>query len=278
MFDFFRKNKIKKIQKANELSISMALLSKDSLLFYSQVKSGTTYTVIFLINYINEIYELGLDHKGIFDILPYFHCTAQTVKKTSAANLIEKQSKLAPKEKLPLFIHTHIPISDFSDKRVLLTRNPLDYLVSSYFFFYINQGKEVKIEKIWKRRIDKYIRNEKEFQKIIENQPESSILIKYEDLVSKPLIVFTQIIKHFELPLDPIKVQLAINKSQKKEIINIEKSGGKVIIAPDSFMGRSFIRSGEIGDWKNHISPELANKIKAYISSQGIDLNNYKFE
>lgn len=278
MFDSFRKSKIEKAQKINEKNNYMTLLSRDGVWFYSQMKSGTTYTIIFLINYINELYELELKDKDIFDILPFFHSTDITVMKTSPYELIQKQQSINPKNQLPLFIHTHHPILDFSQKRVLMTRNPLDYLVSSYFYFYVNRSKKVKIDKVWKKIIDRYIVNDREFTKILNNQAESSILIKYENLIQNPVKTFSEIVSHLDFPLAHEKIQSAVEKSQKKEIKNIEKAGNKPLVASSAFKASSFIRSGEIGDWKNHISIQLTTEIKAYLISEGIDISDNQFE
>lgn len=257
---------IKRQQKHTQISI----MSMDSVWFYSQMKSGTTYTIIFLINYLNEISKSELSKKDIFDILPYFHSVLNVINNNTPSQIREQQDKLIENIDFPYFLHTHKMIDDFSKKRILMSRNPLDYLISSYHYHYVNRGKKTPLTKAWKHILDEFIEQHKHQQSILEKQPNTTLYLQYEDVVTQPEQEFKRLVDFLALPYDEDLFQLAIQKSQKKEVQKIEKEGGSMIVALKEHKQESFIRSGKIGEWEDYLSGKLKDDVFNYLKNNHI--------
>ena len=226
MFDFSVKNKLysllmrkaDRVIQRNLKEVTLSAISRDSVWFYSQMKSGTTYTIIFLINYLNLVSKKGFTSKDVYEILPYFHSINAAIDRTSVSKIREEQRRLIEGVTNKYFLHTHDQIIDFSEKRVLLNRNPLDYLVSSYYFWYVNRGKKDSIEDVYKRILDRYIINYNNHERILKEQPNTTLSIMYEELIRKPELIFTQLVNFLGYEYDSGLLTEAVELSQKKKI------------------------------------------------------------
>ena len=276
--DYFKNKFLKKILETSSVNSSMSLMSKDSIWFYSQMKSGTTYTIIFLINYINEINDLNLSKKDIFNILPFLHSFESRAKSNSISKIREEQRNILNGTELGYFLHTHVNIEDFSRKRILMTRNPLDYIISCYFFHYVNRGINTSLDKVWKDILTRYISSHNSQLRISQEQPETTLFLHYEDIMKKPNHVFAELVRFLGLKLDHKSICSAILKSQKDEVKKIENAGGKAIVAGEGFIAKSFVRSGQVGEWKEYIDDSLKKKIVEFLKSEGVELSDFTFE
>ena len=78
------------------------------------------------------------------------------------------------------------------------------------------------------------------------------ILIRYEDMLSDPHIVFSKIIEFLGLPLNEERLSKAINFSSFDRLKQQEKEKG--FLEKPSFTNTSFFRSGKIGEWRQKLS------------------------
>lgn len=260
---------------SNEQTLS--LMSQNSIWFYSQMKSGTTYTVIFLMNYLNELNQCNLSKKDILLQVPYFHTMEKAIKRYSVAKIRYNQ-RLVLKECMPYLLHTHIAINDFSLKRILITRNPLDYLVSSYFFHYVNRDRDIPLVKVWKKIVDKFVCHHLQQVNIYKELPDTTLFLSYEEVVTSPSIEFKRLVNFLGLKYDDAVLDKALLNSQQNEVKETEKLVGQAIVAGNDYNKDSFIRSGKIGDWKKHIDEDLKNKIISYLRDNNIDIEQFVYE
>ncbi|WP_299495473.1 sulfotransferase domain-containing protein [uncultured Shewanella sp.] len=277
-------NKIKKMlhsrtdKKLNKIQQDLLLssLSKDNVWFYSQMKSGTTYTINFLINYFSLQSKQEYNIELIKSKLSFFHSTHQVIKHVSPSKIISEQGSILKEYDFSLIVHTHENIIDYSKQRILMTRNPLDYITSSYFFHYKNRGSHKSIHQLWKKLADPYIKNHQAQMKILSEQPETTLLIKYECLIKKPEQVFHKLLSFLNVDVNNDILLKSIDLSSKKSVKKMESLTGKAIIAsPEKFKGSSFIRSGKVGDWKEHMDTKLSNKILDYLEVNGVNKENF---
>lgn len=118
----------------------LALLSKDSIWIYTLMKSGTTYTLLFLSNYYNYLYgnKKAVDYDEMKNSFIH-HSIDMEIGKNKLDQYfqsINKSSIIKPK-----IIHTHTFIeSELWKKNISIYRNPMDFIISSYFYWYINRG------------------------------------------------------------------------------------------------------------------------------------------
>jgi len=67
--------------------------------------------------------------------------------------------------------------------------------------------------------------------------------------------------------------------SSKKEVKKMERERGEAIVKKDgiNFKG-SFVRSGEVGEWKSYFNDKDINNIRNYLAESGIDYDDFIYE
>jgi len=133
---------------------SLVLLSEDSIWVYTLMKSGTTYTLLFLANYIN--YLAGNRNAVSFDEMQskfILHSLDGKIKEIDIELYLKEFRELKETVIKKRIIHTHEFFnSTLWDKNISLYRNPLDFIISKYYYFYINRELKVShTRKIYKK-------------------------------------------------------------------------------------------------------------------------------
>ncbi|MEP3351530.1 MAG: sulfotransferase domain-containing protein [Marinomonas sp.] len=268
----------KRIENNLKRDFAISQMSRDSVWFYSQMKSGTTYVIIFLLNYINNLQRLSFDKKIIFELLPYFHSIEVQLNKHSPSEIREMQRAVLSGLDFDCFLHTHKNIIDFSDKRIFITRNPFDYLISRHFFHYLNRGNKKDLSYVWREVLEKFVITHKSQVEMSLSQPDTTLMLNYESLILSPKEKFIKILEFLNLECDNDLIELSLSQSKISEVKKIEDVGGKPIVAGENFQAKSFIRSGDIGDWKNYISDDLRVEIEKWLNSRGVRVDNFIIE
>ncbi len=272
------------LQNNNDLKSSLlSLLSNNSIWLFSLMKSGTTYTALFLSNYFNYLYG---DRKGVdFDRMNREYCNHSLESHLNLEDITkrEKENKFVTQQLAGYngFFTTHIPIKkDLWSKNISLYRNPLDYFISSYFFHYVNRGKRCSHPmKIVDHKIPEFAKTIKEQRTIQALYPDKVLQLSYEDLIRFPEDHFAEMIHFLGLELDQKGVEFAMLNSSKKKVKEMEEIRGEAIVKKDGikFKG-SFIRSGKIGEWKEYFSDHDLIKIDHKLNKHGLSLNEFQLE
>ncbi len=84
-------------------------------------------------------------------------------------------------------------------------------------------------------------------------------VVRYEDMVAKPEKAFRDVIKFLGLPVEPARLRRAIRNSSFKALASQERKKGFVEAVPID--NRVFFRKGKVGDWRNHLTPEQAQRL-----------------
>ncbi len=277
--DLFRRgSKQNKINFLNENCLTM--LSVDSIWIYTLMKSGTTYTLVFLANYLNNLFG---DGKNVsFDQMQdqfFFHSVDTRIEQKKLGSLIQKRNKVSPL--IPSVIHTHKMLEyGLWVKNISLYRNPLDYTISSYYFHHINRGKNVKHPRLlMEQKINSFIKTYKNQLQIKEEHPQKTMLKCYEELMRQPKDVFCEMINFLGIELNEEALVKSIENASIKNIKKMEKQRGEAIVIPQGkkFKG-SFVRSGKIGEWKEYFNDEDLKKAEAILNQQHLSLNNFILE
>lgn len=234
-------------------------------------KSGTNYFLQFIANYLLVLYE-NRDH-------PVLNREVQKIFTNNRPSIIRGHRKY--KKSHPVFSKT--PYADLyyghdivfleyvKGMTIILYRNPLDYLVSWYYYRYKKRGSNTTLEECvrdWLPRwIDRYL-------KIRELQHRPNVLVvAYEDLVSQPEQVFSRILGWLNIPVHRDAMVRALEFSSMDTLRREEIEHGP-IERIKRFEG-SFIRSGKIGGWKKEIDSALVASISEELRSHGIELSEF---
>ncbi|KNA08563.1 hypothetical protein SOVF_161110 [Spinacia oleracea] len=185
----------------------------------------------------------------------------------------------------PRLFSTHLSYTSLpqsiktSECRILyICRNPLDMLVSLYYFsidFMKKQlGEEFKPPSMeyffedfcqGKHPCGPFFEQAVEYWKVSLEKPNKVLFLKYEDLKDDPSLYLKKLAEFIGKPFS-IKeesegvVQEMIELCSIKTMKGLEaNSGGEAI---NRFYGKnSFFRKGQVGDWTNHFTPTMLEKM-----------------
>ena len=82
--------------------------------------------------------------------------------------------------------------------------------------------------------------------------PELSLELRYEQMLSDPAAVMTRVAEHFQLDSSPETVGKVVDKHGFQEL-----SGGR---GQGQESASNFFRKGIVGDWRNHFTPDLKQR------------------
>ena len=248
---------IQRAQDAREMyrQSLLATLSRDSLVVFSLIKSGTTYTSLFLSNYSNLL-------KGESDLIDFDRMNREFCVHSLENRLdLEELSVMLSDN---LFFHEHFlgysgmftthlePMGDFWKKCICLYRNPLDYIISSYFFHYVNRGIPMEHPReIMEQYLESFVDTINAQRELHRRKPQDTLLVAYEELMVQPIETFTKMLKFTGIKVNESFVRKAVENSSKNNVKKMENKRGEAIVKPDSIEFRgSFVRSGKVGEWK----------------------------
>lgn len=246
-------------------------------------KSGTTYTLHFLANYIKGI----LTKRGSTDLPPvnfstlnnhyFFHSFESRIKEPGALIQLSRHDKIqkATNHKFNTLVHTHEVLTESPWSRcIILRRNPLDFLISAHNFWYTKRGIGTSNPmENYKIILEKYSKVVLKQNLILKNRPNDSTLFNYENLVTNPHDTFRKMLVFLEIEIFEELIEEAIINSSAKEIKKFEKAtGGAIVADPQKFKG-SFIRSGKTGEWKDTFTKDELDVLHRYLSKLGVGVS-----
>ena len=107
--------------------------------------------------------------------------------------------------------------------------------------------------------------------------PSNKLIVRYEDLVTNPLLSFSKIIKYlnklYELPISDEKIQSSIQNVEFKKLKKLEEKKG-FSENPNYNKGKFFFREGKINQGKEILSKDLLKQIEKEFESEMVK-NNY---
>ncbi|MEM7171738.1 MAG: sulfotransferase domain-containing protein [Pseudomonadota bacterium] len=253
----------------------------------SYPKSGNTWTRAFLANYmsnasepipINDLpnYILGDGFK-----LHYEQLTGKAFADLSDDEVNELRPRLhqwfAMSRGETVFVKTHSMITKVKEVptitptatagAIYIVRNPLDVAVSSAYHYQTSfeQAVETLCEtqnsmEAVDRQAPVYLGSWSGHFKSWTNAPGLRLhLLRYEDMLQKPVKAFGSIIKFLGLPKEPDRLKRAIRFASFKELTKQESATEFVEARPD---GKSkFFRQGKIGGWRDFLTDEQSQKL-----------------
>ena len=262
-------------------------MKKSIVWLASYPKSGNTWTRIFLANYlingqkpvpINEVHRFGMG-----DSIPKtYHMVAGheidvrdvdltlklrgkvlrgIVANNADVNLVKTHNIATPAYGVDL-----IP-DNLTRSAVYIVRNPLD-MVLSYARHYGLSHAEV-VEAIGRNDNSNFADHTTVAQFLgswsdhVESWTQKTAypvcVLRYEDMLHKPLETFAKLVEHLGLPLDDERLERSIKFSSFAEVKKQEKKLG---FKENPGKSKSFFNKGTSEQWKSDLSPELVQKVR----------------
>ena len=258
-------------------------IERNAVLTNSIPKSGTNKFRILLANYVYKFYvdrnfdvTYGFMDKNIFRFSreDYLQTTIGTYRAP------DKFREIFDKAPFSDSFHSHTTrFLEYSrGKIIFIYRNPLDYLVSYYFNQYEYRhrpGANIhSISDVIEPALDGYIVQLKQMREIAKKKP--VLTITYEQMIREPNSTFQIVLEWLNLPIDIEILEDAIRASDISVVRKEEEASGP-IHSVEGFSG-FFTRSGEIGQWKKHLSKEDVDKVYGMLAKNDLNICQFRTE
>ena len=238
-----------------KLKLFFADVDDTKILLFGYPKSGNTWLRLLLFNYRNLLLNPSASHTITYDRLNDLQ-----------NNIMDRGTIFLPKKGLPFFYRTHkIYINTYNlfDKKVFIHRNPLDTLISSYYFYKNRQvpflfDPENIREKL--HDIDFYVSYKinswvKFYYISIEH---ADFVINYSEMKKDPETSLSNLLKFLDWNFDPNLVEKAVNFSSFNRVKKMAEENSQMYgngPKDGSFKG-VFARSGEESQFTHELKKE----------------------
>jgi hypothetical protein len=197
-------------------------------------------------------------------------------------------------------IGTHVPytslpksIIDSTCKIIFICRNPKDTFVSLWHFLgKVSMGVETELADFEKAfdlfcegvsYVGPYWDTVLSYWKASLESPEKILFLKYEDLKNETVFYVKKIAEFMGYPFsleeeDNGMVQKIVDLCSFESLSKLEANkSGKLHVRDSIVPKNAYFRKGEIGDWKNHLTPMMATRLdkitKQKLGSYGFTFN-----
>ncbi|XP_074297224.1 cytosolic sulfotransferase 5-like [Silene latifolia] len=182
----------------------------------------------------------------------------------------------------PRLLSTHLPYAPLpesirtSNCRLLyICRNPLDKFTSNFHFITSfvknsNIGEMPHIEDLFddycegKSLYGPFFEHVVTYWKMSIEQPNKVLFLKYEDLKDDPELYLKRVAEFVGMPFTPLEESQGVI-SQIIEFCSIgnikELEVNKSGVINKFFEKKSYFRKGEVGEWRNHFTPAMAERM-----------------
>lgn len=257
--------------------------SQNAIWLYTLMKSGTTYTLLFLSNYISFVFG---DRSSVdFDRMNgefFWHSFESAMCREEFEQLCA--NGMFARGLIPGYrglIHTHVDTeSNEWSKAICLYRNPLDYIISSYYYFHVNRGIRLNHPRdIIDQKVESFVAVYGRQLELVSTRPNDVLQVSYERLMSDPNGSFGKMIQFLGWVVDEEGVAFAMEHSSRKKVKEMESSCGRAIVQGSGgrFEG-SFVRSGKVGEWKEYFNDADLQRVESILNKSGLSLNEFEAE
>ena len=251
---------------------------KDFIVLNTIPKSGTNYFRILVGNYLNVLYENRDTPTGYKEV----HTTMFPNERSEYTRFFAYRRPHPIMTKTPFkdFVYSHG--TDFltlsKGRVVFIYRNPLDYVVSRFYYNwkYREDRKDVyqHPREIIDYALDPYIEQFTLMSGLAKSR--SNILAtSYESLTSCPIAVFGMIVGWLGLPVHYGAIRKAVEFSSIDQVRKEEEAGGPIHAPETGNFEGFFTRSGKIGQWRDYFTDEDVQTIADKLGRHGILLDQF---
>ncbi|XP_021742748.1 flavonol sulfotransferase-like [Chenopodium quinoa] len=182
----------------------------------------------------------------------------------------------------PRLLSTHVPYTSLPESirnsgcRILyICRNPLDTIVSKYHFVvdgmkHVENFVKPSLEDFFEDFCDgkvaygPFFDHVLGFWKMSLEHPDKVLFLKYEDLKDNPVNHLKRLAEFIGMPFSTREenegvIQQVIEFCSIKNMkeLDVNKSG----VINNMFEKKSYFRKGEVGDWTNHFTPSMVERV-----------------
>ena len=244
------------------------------LILLTVPKSGTNLFRILMANYLAHL-EGDLRRKTYQDLVARFPNTLEDY-------VLGKQKIASPPAGIRDFIYQHGTVTYdanpiFPGPVVAVVRNPLDYLISAYHFFFATLLELRNQHQHPFEIVDAYLPlltdGYQAFRRL------DCLLLHYEDLFERPAETFSKAVEYYGLEVKPELIELAVRHSSMSAAKEYENVAGPMHTGPNVLKNRvpgfRFVRSGAIGQWQEYFTDDQVAVIENKLAAAGLSLTDF---
>lgn len=250
-----------------------AAFAESNIWMFSQPKTGTTFLCNTIAFYNASC--VGVDHSDFDDLAKF-----GVLRAGRAGHIIEKRlisgalHFLRTVQNKKLLVHSHNNLDVTNCRYLLLTRNPYDFCVSSYYYYFKNR--ESTADKKFGEAIPTLVSNYSKIyhdQRKIIAEREKVMVVRYEELMSDPKSLFYKIIFYLYAEVNEAALEKALEETTISKVRQWEQEAGRALVVMDGggYTKSSFIRSGKVNEYKEVLTDSEIEQIKALLTEYGIE-------
>ncbi|MFC4725041.1 sulfotransferase domain-containing protein [Glycocaulis abyssi] len=249
------------------------------MLLASIPKSGTNLFRVAMFNYLAHL-KGDLEPKTYDDMIAAFPNEIANYKKGDE----KKPNRQYLPEKYSDFVYGHAITAacKLTGPIIGLYRNPLDQLISAYFYFYTRNNSNTSHPRdIIEERTPRFIRPYKRMREM--EAGGRALLLSYEDMIERPSDCIARAADFYKLPVSDELASMAAEHSSIKRAKKFEDENGHMHTPNRSkakkLIGKNnrFVRDGRIGQWQDWFTDDDVNQIKAKLVDAGIDPDDFVY-
>ena len=179
------------------------------------------------------------------------------------------------------FTHIHAAYWKYvwdSSKVLHLYRNPLDYAVSCYFYYYVHgtptwRGTVSGPVEVLDKRLEQFATLYASYRFRDSGEDKDILRMAYEDLVREPQQCLLKVLKWMGVEPDPGFAEAAVANSTRDSITQMERD-----LPEDLTDDLTIVRDGSIGQWKQYFSIADVGRVRDRLDGFGIDLDDFELD
>ncbi|EAZ15529.1 hypothetical protein OsJ_30937 [Oryza sativa Japonica Group] len=165
-------------------------------------------------------------------------------------------------------------------KIIYVCRQPKDMLISFWHFINRDKSRDVSSSYVWESVRECTYFGSPIWDHILgywnasKVKPDNVLILKYEDMKRNPTENVEKIAEFIGQPFSNSEKEASIVDNivelcsfEKMKALGASMAGSQKVISSE-FPNDSFFRKGAIGDWVNHVTPEMAESLDKFLSEK----------
>lgn len=244
-----------------------ACLADGQIWYFSQMKTGTTFLCNALAFYNAQLHGIcdvnfgNIQDGGIGRAVGH---NAEVLEGILGYQRLTQSS---------ILVHSHRDLADCKPAFFMCsTRNPLDYAVSSYYYFFRNRHhkSDVSVEDALPRIVDRFCATHIA-QRSAAQRSDNVIKVRYEGLMTSNEQVLSNVIRQLYGTCDADALAGALERASVQNLKRYEAEQGYAqIAAKGTFKEPHFVRSGKIGEGREFFTDRQIDLIQKRLIAAGV--------
>lgn len=262
------------------VQVSRQANSLRSLLLLTIPKCGTTWMRYLLVNYGRLLNDPRATPVAYHELAAY---TVEREFLLSGKQQFTAGVGLIPDSGLDYLLYQHIHRRRFAQnvwahlgRKIAVVRNPLDFLISCYYFFFVNRDARRGEASHPRDILPAYTRYYGMSYMFLRDKvlpAGDAVTVSYEALKRNGPMELSRVLLALNLPVDDGAVDRAVQFSDQSVVREQEQSRGRALVAP---LDRgAFVRDGSVGQWRDYLEEQDVMEVRSILRSAGIDLDTF---